>query len=149
LWRVVGALNAVTGQVDYLDNYVVGRRALAAFYRQLDAAYPTATRIYVVQDNWTVHAHPDVLAALAALPRLEAVWLPTYAPWLNPIEKLWRWLRQTVLRRHRLAHDWIALRARVRQFLAQFEAGSPDLLTYVGLAGAGHLAQALHHDSPT
>jgi hypothetical protein len=41
-----------------------------------------------------------VAEALCGLPRLQSVWLPTYAPWLNPIEKLWRWLRQDVLKMH-------------------------------------------------
>ena len=27
-WRIAGALNALTGRVDYLDDYVVGRRQL-------------------------------------------------------------------------------------------------------------------------
>jgi transposase len=142
LWRLVGALNALTGQVDYDDNYIIGRKQLSAFYHQLDQRYPAAQRIYVVQDNWSIHTHPDVLATLADLPRLQPVWLPTYSPWLNPIEKLWRWLRQSVLTLHRLAGDWPALRERVRTFLDQFAAGSPDLLHYVGLRGDGKLAQA-------
>ena len=60
----------------------------------------------MIQDNWSIHTHADVLAALERWPRIEPVWLPTYAPWLNPIEKLWRWLRQDVLKLHRLAGDW-------------------------------------------
>ena len=38
-WRVIGALNALTGQVEYLENYVVGRRQVIQFYRQLDQRY--------------------------------------------------------------------------------------------------------------
>ena len=142
-WRILGALNALTGQVDYLDNYIVGREKVMAMYHQLDRAYPDARRIYVAQDNWSIHRHPDVLSAVDALPRLEPLWLPTYAPWLNPIEKLWRWLRQDVLKLHRRADDWTALRASVRDFLDQFASGSEELLHYVGLAGDGTLAQAL------
>ena len=56
LWRLVGALNAVTGRVDTADNYIVGRRQLVDFYEQLAAAYPDADRIYVVQDNWSIHS---------------------------------------------------------------------------------------------
>ena len=95
-----------------------------------------------MQDNWSIHAHPDVLATVAALPRLEPVWRPTYAPWLTPIEKRWRWLKGDVLKQHRLAADWAALRRRVAAFLDQFAAGSPALLRYVGLLGDGPLAQA-------
>ena len=112
-WRLIGALNALSGRVDYLDAYIIGRAKLIVFYRQLVAAYPKAQRIYVVQDNWSIHTHPDVQAALATLPTIEPVWLPTYAPWLNPIEKLWRWLREQVLTMHRLAGDWSALRERI------------------------------------
>lgn len=143
-WRIVGALNALTGQVNYLDDYIVGRKQLARFYAQLAQTYARARRVYIVQDNWSVHEHPDVQTALARWPRLEVVRLPTYAPWLNPIEKLWRWLRQDVLKLHRLAADPAALRQRVRDFLDQFATGSHPLLQYVGLCGDGRLAQALH-----
>jgi transposase len=144
LWRVIGALNALTGRVDYLDAYIIGREKLIVFYRQLLAAYPDAKRLYVVQDNWSIHAHPEVQAALCELPQIEVVWLPTYAPWLNPIEKLWRWLREQVLRLHRLAGDWQALRERVNAFLSQFAEEALVLLHYVGLRGEGKLAQALY-----
>jgi hypothetical protein len=143
-WRLIGALNALTGQVHYLDNYIVGRRQVGQLYTQLDQCYPHAERITIVQDNWSIHRHPDVLAVAASLPRLELVWLPTYAPWLNPIEKLWRWLRQDVLRLHRWAADWDALLSQVHAFLNQFAHGSDALLHYVGLAGNGLLAQAIH-----
>lgn len=142
-WRVIGALNALTGRLTYLDAYIIGREKLIRFYRQLVAAYPNARLIYVVQDNWSIHSHPDVQAALAELQQIEVVWLPTYAPWLNPIEKLWRWLREQVLKLHRLAGDWHALRERVNAFLAQFAEASDELLHYVGLLGEGKLAQAL------
>ncbi|HSH79991.1 MAG TPA: transposase, partial [Herpetosiphonaceae bacterium] len=142
-WRIIGALNALTARVDFLDNYIVGRKQVIAFYQQLARAYPQARRLYVVQDNWSVHRHEEVQQALTALPQIEPVWLPTYAPWLNPIEKLWRWLKQDVLKLHRLAGDWPALRGRVNAFLTQFAAGSPALLHYVGLSGEGKLAQAL------
>jgi transposase len=143
LWRIAGALNARTGQVTTLDGYIVGRRQLGQFARLLDATYADADRIVLVEDNWSIHQHEDVLSVVAGLPRLEIVWLPTYAPWLNPIEKLWRKLRQEVLRQHRLAGDWDGLLARVRAFFGQFTAGSDDLLTYVGLRGDGLLAQAM------
>lgn len=141
-WRVIGALNALSGRVEYLDAYIIGREKVGAFYRQLASAYAHARRIYVVQDNWSIHSHADVLSVLAELPSIEPVWLPTYAPWLNPIEKLWRWLREQVVTMHRLAGDWQALRERVNAFLDQFAQHGQSLLHYVGLQGEGKLAQA-------
>ena len=143
-WRVIGALNARSGRVDYLDAYIIGREKVIRFHRQLATAYPDARLIYVVQDNWSIHHHAEVEAALSDLPQIEPVWLPTYAPWLNPIEKLWRWLREQVLTLHRLAGDWDALRERVNAFLSQFAEESHALLQYVGLTGEGKLAQALN-----
>jgi hypothetical protein len=142
-WRLIGALNALTGQVDYLDGYIVGRAKVIKMYDHIVTPYAWANRIYVVQDNWSIHHHPQVLDALTKLPRIEPVWLPTYAPWLNPIEKLWRWLRQDVLKMHRLAADWPQLRQQVNAFLDQFLTSSTDLLRYVGLAGNGKLATAI------
>ena len=144
LWRLIGGLNALTGQVNYLDAYIVGRAKVSAFYGQLVEAYPGVRRLYVIQDNWSIHTHPEVLASLEQWPQVEPVWLPTYAPWLNPIEKLWRWLRQDVLKMHRLAEDWRAVRGRVREFLEQFAHGSQRLLEYVGLLGSGRIAQMIH-----
>lgn len=160
--RLVGTLDASTGQVLVHSGSKVGVKELVAFYQQVRAAYPEAQRIWIVQDNWPVHFHPDVLVALepqqtpfpfarpkdwsdkpspAAVKRwadlhlpIQLVLLPTYASWCNPIEKLWRKLKQDILHLHRQADDLSALRARVLAFLQQFASGSTDLLRYVGLA---------------
>jgi DDE superfamily endonuclease len=80
------------------------------------------------------------------LPRLQVLSLPTYAPWLNPIEKLWRKFRQEVHYLHPLPDDWQRLRERVQAFFDPFAHGSADLLRYVGLSGTGKLASALLAD---
>jgi transposase len=144
-WRTIGALNALTGQVNYLDGYIVGRQQVIQFSGLLDRAYPKKVElIYVIQDNWNLHTHPDVLTAVAAYPRLKPVWLPTYAPWLTPMEKLWRWLRQDILKMHRWVEDWPRVKQRVRDFLEQFAHASLTLLRYVGLKGKGKLATVIN-----
>jgi transposase len=45
LWRVIGALDAVTGQVAYAENYTIGREKVSAFSRHLDQRYAHARRI--------------------------------------------------------------------------------------------------------
>lgn len=142
-WRLAGALQAVSGQVTSLDGDIVGRAKIIELCERLAARYPRARQIDVVLDNWSMHKHPDVLAALALYPQIELVWLPTDAPWLNPIEKLWRWLLKDVLKLHRQAEDWAGRRQRVRAFLEQFAEGSQELLHYVGLLGEGRLAKSL------
>jgi hypothetical protein len=56
-WRLMGALNAQTGRVDPLDNSIVGRKQVIQFLGRLNAAYPQASRISVVLDNWSIHQH--------------------------------------------------------------------------------------------
>lgn len=150
-----------TGRVHWLRRSKITVATLVAFFRGLVAAYD-GRPIVVVLDNWPVHFHPDLLAALApqttpfpfprpghwpteprpaacarwghlALP-IQFLPLPTYASWLNPIEKLWRWLRQTVVHLHPWADHLPALWRAVAAFLDRFATGSSELLRYVGLA---------------
>ena len=130
--RIAALLNAVTGAVLFEHRARCGRAALIALFRQALTAYPQAERIFIVLDNWPVHFHPDVLAALQDSP-IELVRLPTYAPWTNPIEKLWHWLYKDLLHLHPFAHDWEQLQQHVSAWLAQFRLGSLPLLRYVGL----------------
>lgn len=130
--RITAALNALTGQVIYRQRSKVGVKVLIDFYAQIRTAYPDVQRIYLVEDNWPVHHHPAVLQA-AENNNLTLLFLPTYASWLNPIEKLWRWLRQDILHNHNLSAHFKQLRREVVEFLDQFAQGSLKLLHYVGL----------------
>lgn len=157
--RVIGTLDTHTGKVIAQSGSKVGVKELVAFYQHVCAAYPHAHPIWMVQDTWPVHFHPDVLVALepqqspfprpkdwpdqpspSALKRwgklklpIQLVLLPTSASWCNPIEKLWRKLKQEVLPLHRLADNLTALCTLVMEFFLRFAAGSSDLLCYVGL----------------
>ena len=161
-------LTRLAATLDPEDGRVVARRAshldvptLVGCSQQVVAAYPAAERIYLVQDHWPVHVHPDVLVALAPQetpfplrrpptwptgpsPAAVARWgalrlpllllpLPTYASWCSPIENLWRWLTQDTTHLHRHADDLPGLRRLIDQFLARFAHGSTELLRYVGL----------------
>ena len=156
-FRVVGAINAITGQLTYRQRSKANVACLTGFWQDVRDDYPDAEQIYIVVDNWPMHFHPDVLSPLQPQhfpfpPKLSRFWsnltwpspersglpiqllcLPTYASWLNPIEKLWRWLKQQVLYFHPKADNWPGLRQEVDEFLAQFTSPSDDLLTYVGL----------------
>lgn len=159
--RLLGAVDATTGQVHSLRAETISVSTLVRFFRSLVAAYPQATTLTVVLDNWSNHFHPDLLCALAPqqcpFPFLvPATWapapsakaqrqwgalhlpiqllpLPTYASWANPIEKLWRKLRQDLGHLHPWADDLPQLRAAADAWLAAYHQPSPDLLRYVGL----------------
>jgi hypothetical protein len=161
LTRLTATLDPRDGRVVFHRCSVINVRALVTFYQDLVAAYPEAERIWLIQDNWPVHTHPDVLVALEAqdtpfafyrpaswptdphawarrqfgdlhLP-IQIVPLPTYASWCNPIEKLWRKLKQDLLHLHPWADDLPRVRQVIDDVLVAFANGSADLLRYVGL----------------
>ena len=157
--RVIATLDALTGRVIYLQRAHLKLNVIVDFFLKVVEAYSGYETLYIVLDNWPVHFHPDVLAALQPQdfpwplhcpsnwptePRpsarrlnlpIKLVQLPTYASWTNPIEKLWRKLKQELLHLHRFANRWKELREQVDRFLDNFSSGSRDLLRYVGLAG--------------
>ena len=59
-------------------------RHIVACFAQLRACYPIQVRIYVIMDNLSANRR----AAADFFPghTMEAVYLPTYASWLNAIE---------------------------------------------------------------
>lgn len=157
-------MERTTGRLFFRQGRTLGRTALLGLYRTLNRAYPEE-RLWVVQDNAPVHMHKDVMAALRPQlwPRVasgftytvpsnwddpteaarskgdlpvQVILLPTYASWLNPIERLWRWLRQEILHMHPFEGNAEDLGEAVAAFLKQFADGSGDLLRYVGLSGA-------------
>lgn len=136
--RVVGALDAVTGRVVSATGSVMGVKGLCRFLAQVRQVYGPKRRLMLVWDNWPIHKHPEVEQA-AKQHKIELLYTPTYAPWTNPMEKLWRKLKQNVLRLHRLSQEWDALQARVQTFLCEHNKPRPDLLRYVGLQPHGML----------
>jgi hypothetical protein len=129
--RIGAVMNGLTGRVCYLQRDKFGKLALEELYRMIRKIYPKRCR-FVIQDNCSFHYSDNVLETANELD-IHPVYLPTYASWLNPIEKLWRWLKADVLHGHEFAHDSQLLRLTVAQFLNQFSNPSPALIRYAGL----------------
>lgn len=90
------ALNAVRPTQVLLDETErVNAQSTQRLYEQLLAAHPEGP-IYVVCDNATYYRNQDLRQWLADQ-RLVQVFLPTYSPNLNLIERLWKFLRQKVI----------------------------------------------------
>lgn len=92
----IGAVDYHTGQTVVLIRRRKRRREIAELLNELVAKHPTG-RIYVTWDNASMHADEEIEAVVrGAAGRLVLLSLPTYSPWLNPIEMLWRHLRREV-----------------------------------------------------
>jgi hypothetical protein len=131
--RIAACLDVTTGYLHSQQRAHWTVAALTCFFQQVAAAYPAATRLYVALDNWPVHFHPELRAALAATTRMRLLRLPTYAPWTNPVERVWRQLALDVVQLHRYTDDWPELCARVQAWLDAAQHPSVALLRSTGL----------------
>ena len=130
--RIIGALDACDGRVISMTRSSMNTRAILRFLRQVRAAYGPDVHLILIWDNWPPHHQDDVLNLAVEL-KMELLYTPTYAPWTNYIEKVWKMLRGDVLRLHRFSDAWTQLRKRVTQYLAALDRPNPDMLRYVGL----------------
>jgi putative transposase len=92
----LGAVNYHTGETVVIFRRRKRRREVAELLEALLEKHPDET-IYVAWDNASTHEDDEIEAVVrAACGHLILLYLPTYAPWLNPIEMLWRHFRREV-----------------------------------------------------
>ena len=92
----IGGVNYHTGETLVIVRRHKRRREIAEFLELLLERHPRET-IYVACDNANTHEDDEVEAVVrSAAGRLNLLYLPTYSPWLNPIEMLWRHYRRQV-----------------------------------------------------
>jgi transposase len=100
---LAGALDLATGTL----LHCLGPRKTNALFRDLlsvlDARYPAEqyARLYVVVDNYKIHQAKAVEQWLAAHPRFTLLFLPTYCPRANPIERAFGDVHDCCTRNHR------------------------------------------------
>jgi transposase len=87
-----GALNLRTGRWVYRECQRLLAEEFVTFLEQLLLAYPTGP-IVLIADNFSSHRAKRVTAWVAAQSRLRLLYLPTYCSHLNPVEGIWRQLK--------------------------------------------------------
>lgn len=117
---LAGALNAITGRLARVEGL---RKTSALFIELVDhlvtRAYPRATTIHLVLDNFRIHSSRAVEAARARWGnRVQFHFLPPYCPDENRIERLWKDLHDNVTRNHTCT-DMEMLMHRVHDYLDQ------------------------------
>ena len=92
----IGAVNYHSGETVVLVRRRKRRKEIAELLEALLEKHPDET-IYVAWDNANTHQDDEVeMVVRRAAGRLILLYLPTYSPWLNPIEMLWRYFRREV-----------------------------------------------------
>jgi transposase len=105
---LAGALNIRTGTTAHCVWYRKTTGLFLDLLATLDRTYParTFTRLSVVVDNAKIHKAEEVSKWLAAHPRFELLYLPTYCPRANPIERAFGDVHDKCTRNHTRKRMW-------------------------------------------
>jgi len=88
--NIHGAINLENFDCPFVESVTVDSDSTIALLERIEAANPTKTTIYVFLDNARYHHAKAVKKWLKSTnSRIKLMFLPPYAPHLNPIERLW------------------------------------------------------------
>ena len=93
------ALNLLDGSVLAQCQPRHRHQEFLAFLRHIEANVPAELDLHLVLDNYATHKHPKVRAWLARRPRWHVHYTPTYASWLNQVERFFALITQRAIRR--------------------------------------------------
>lgn len=120
----IGAVDYHKGEVVHLLSPRKDRAAFSSLVEMVLRAYPEM-EVYLVVDNYICHKGIKIAEG-----RLNLVYLPTYSPHLNPIEKLWWHMRRQVTHNY-LFSSIEALKEAVARFLSGLNACREKVLRLV------------------
>jgi transposase len=117
------ALDVANGQVLAQCRARHRHQEFLAFLKRIDAAVPAGLDVHLIVNNYATHKHSKVRAWLAERRRFHVHYTPTYASWLNQVE---RWLAILTSREIRRGSFASAkdLVARITAFVAAYNAES-------------------------
>jgi putative transposase len=95
-WHLFGGYNWLQDTITWTTAATKNTATFIAFLEELLVRqYPTR-RVVLVMDNVSYHKSAAALAALSLFEhRVAVIWLPPYCSDLNPIERFWRFLKDT------------------------------------------------------
>ncbi len=134
----IGAVNYYSGETVVLIKKRKRRKEIAELLQTLMDRHPTGT-VYVAWDNSITHEDDEIEAIVrGAAGRLVLLYLPTYSPWLNPIEMLWRQFRREVTHCE-LFETVAALLKAAQAFFDRHNLVPHQVLSIIGSIAAGLL----------
>ena len=93
------ALDIANGQVLTQCRAQHRHQEFLAFLKHIDASVPPDLDVHLVVDNYATHKHPKVRAWLGDRPRYHVHYTPTYASWLNQVERWFALITERHIRR--------------------------------------------------
>lgn len=99
---LAGAQDAATGELIWVEGEKKDSLLFIRLLWELTQHYPTAKKIHVILDNYSIHSTQQVQLSLQTPEgqRIELHFLPPYCPDHNRIERAWQDLHANVTRNH-------------------------------------------------
>ena len=94
--NISGAVDLMEGKLHFQEDVMLNAQATIAFLKKVALAYPTKRKIHIFFDNARYYKNKAVRNYLNGS-KIQAHFLPPYSPNLNPIERLWKWMKERVL----------------------------------------------------
>ena len=113
------ALDVATGEVMTQCRPRHRHQEFLGFLRQIEKSVPEELDVHLIVDNYCTHKHAKVRAWLAQRPRFHVHYTPTYASWLNQVERWFGIITQRAIRRGSFS-SVKELIARIEQFVAAY-----------------------------
>ena len=113
------ALDIATGEVKTQCRQRHRHQDYLAFLRHIDESVPENLDVHLVVDNYATHKHAKVKAWLARRPRYHVHYTPTYASWLNQVERWFGIITQQAIRRGSFS-SVPQLRKRIGEFVDNY-----------------------------
>lgn len=91
-----GAIDMVSHNVLIQEDQTLNAESTIRFFQKIEEAYPCKRKIHVFCDNAPYYRNKTVQQYLATS-KIALHFLPPYSPNLNPIERLWKWMKERVV----------------------------------------------------
>ena len=91
-----GIIDIISQQLIIQEDKTLNATATISFFQKIEAAYPTKQKIHLFSDNARYYRNKEVSKYLETS-KIELHFLPPYSPNLNPIERLWKWMKERVV----------------------------------------------------
>ena len=126
-----GAYNPLTQDVImYEPEKNINAEATIGTFKKIELFYPNKSKIYCIVDNARYYKNKMVTDYLKTS-KIEIVFLPTYSPNLNLIERLWKFLRKHTIN-NKYYEKFKEFREVIFAFLNDLPNRKHELLTFIG-----------------
>lgn len=91
-----GAIDVVSHNIVIQEDQSLNAESTIRFFKKIEEAYPSKRKIHVFCDNASYYRNKAVKQYLETS-KICLHFLPPYSPNLNPIERLWKWMKERVI----------------------------------------------------